>query len=905
VRESPVLRLEAVRAADVANVGCKAAGLGELIEAGFPVPEGICLTTAAFRRAMESHRDALSEILSGGVANDPPARRAAADTVSRALCGLAVPPPVASALGALLREVFANGAAVAVRSSATAEDRADVSFAGQYETILGVRGETAVLEAVLACWRSFFNPHALAARAAAGALTGDDAMAVLIQRMVDAECAGVCFTVDPIQNPPDRIVVNAAWGLGAGVVDGSVRADTARLRRDTFEVEERRVVEQPSRVALGPNGDLRTESVPDDYRRAACLPDSWLKRVAQFGLAAELRLGSPQDVEWAIAGGRVWILQSRPITALPKGWVPPPPFPVEWKDDAERRSAWELEPARTIAPERQDSMPLPMEHETEELFLAALGEAQVHNGGVFLDRGRISRRKVVNGRGYVGSASVGLHEGDLRARKAAGRDLGTRLCEQGITAWEYRAPEIIAATERLRAFDRSTDDGARLAEHLEDAFGVFRRHWFVHWAPAGLGSNTKPFDRALGKVAGVSEEEAREASLQVLEGDDNVFTRLLDEIYALACAARESPAAAELIAGGLGDDARILDRLAALSRESGAAEFRAKVDLFLEAYGERTGFGAGSNVSIATATWREDPAYVLALAAPYVDGNVEPPSALRDRANRERRARIEALCAACEDPEAVAELCRWLPLARRQRADLENHNHYIDQLSYGQLRTALLAAGRWLVSRGSVDQAEDVLWLSRTEIVTALRRSPGSDADPVPSSPSLADIVAERKAQWAAWSELRPPPILGTPEAALEPRPALKEEVSEDASPSEESHSLKGQSASPGRRRGRARIVPMSVRLPAIAPGEILIAENAGPTWTPLFPILGGLVLDGGSLLQHAATTAREYGIPAVINTESATRRISDGAWVTVDGTRGVVEWEMELDPCRHGSRPR
>jgi rifampicin phosphotransferase len=886
-----LVRLESVRGADVAVVGGKAAGLGALIEAGFPVPAGLCLTTAAFRLALQPHRDALGQILAAAEGNTPSTWQTAADAVAHALGGLAVPPPVAAALGPLLREVFGNEAAVAVRSSATAEDRAAASFSGQYQTVLGVRGEPALLEAVLACWRSFFTPHALAARAAAGALTGDEAMAVLIQRMVDAECAGVCFSVDPVQSPPDRIVVNAAWGLGAGVVEGSVRADTARLRRDTFEVEHRHVVQKPARVALDPSGGgLRTEPVPAERQRAACLPDSWLRRVAQFGLAAEQRLEIPQDVEWAIAGERVWILQSRPITALPPDWVPPP-FPVEWKDDAERRSAWELEPAS------RDAVPLPMEHETEDLYLAALGEAVVHNGGVFSDRDRLPRRKVVNGRGYVSSAAADLHEGDRRARRRAGADLTARLREENTTMWEHKAPEIIAATERLRAFDRSTDDGGRLAEHLEDAFGVFRRHWFVHWAPAGLGAGTRPFDRALAKVAGVSEAEARAASLQVLEGDENLFTRLLDEIYALAGTARGTPAVAELICssggpenGGYG----VLGKRLAELPEDTASAFRAKLEAFLERYGERTGVGAGSPRGIAVPTWREEIGSVLALATPYIAdaAGVRPPSVLRDRANRERQDRIEALCRACQDPEAVAELRRWLPLARRQRADLENHNHYLDQLSYGQLRTALLAAGRWLVARGSVGQAEDVLWLSREQIVMALRRSPGSGSDAAPPSPSLADVVAARQAQRAAWSELRPPPLLGTPEAELSPRPAWEDEVSEDVSSPAASHSLKGQAASTGRRRGRARVVPLSVRLPAIAPGEVLVAENAGPNWTPLFPILAGLVLDEGSLLQHAATTAREYGLPAVINTQSATRHILDGEWVTVDGSRGIVELE-------------
>jgi pyruvate,water dikinase len=152
--------------------------------------------------------------------------------------------------------------------------------------------------------------------------------------------------------------------------------------------------------------------------------------------------------------------------------------------------------------------------------------------------------------------------------------------------------------------------------------------------------------------------------------------------------------------------------------------------------------------------------------------------------------------------------------------------------------------------------------------------------------------VAERKTQHGAWSLCVPPPLLGTPRARLDDRPPLKDEVTAESL--DDGRRIRGQAASPGVRRGRARIVAGSVLMPSLTPGEILVAENAGPVWTPLFPILGGIVLDDGAVTQHAATTAREYGIPAVMQTRNATQRIPDGAWVTIDGLAGTVEIEEE-----------
>ena len=322
-----VLPLGAVGRDDVAHVGAKATRLGLLGAEGFPVPAGFCVTTAAWDRALGVYREQLGTVLAAHDPRDAAGAQATADALAPLLARLAVPPEVARAVREALATLAPGPAALAVRSSARAEDGAGASFAGQYTTVLGVRDAPAVLDAVLTCWRSFFSATALATRAAAGAAARDDAMAVLVQHLVDAECAGVCLTVDPVRRRRDVVVIDAAWGLGTGVVDGSVASDILRLRRHTLAPEERRVVDKAEQWTLDPAGGVRRMAVPVERRRAACLPRPWWECVARMGLAAEWLFGRAQDVEWAIADRQVWLLQSRPITGLDPAIALVPPFP--------------------------------------------------------------------------------------------------------------------------------------------------------------------------------------------------------------------------------------------------------------------------------------------------------------------------------------------------------------------------------------------------------------------------------------------------------------------------------------------------------------------------------------------------------------------------------------------------
>jgi pyruvate,water dikinase len=463
--------------------------------------------------------------------------------------------------------------------------------------------------------------------------------------------------------------------------------------------------------------------------------------------------------------------------------------------------------------------------------------------------------------------------------------------------------------ERLRAFDREMADGLALADHLAQAQAVVRYCMAIH--PRILFRPREAFFAAFSAVSGLAGQEAETAAYQLLDNEESKLTRLVDRLYELAQVAQGEIAITDLIQT-MPDDV-----MAQLSVLPEAAEFRTKLADLLAEYGERMGHGYGSEMTVLTPTWHEEPERVLYLVRAYLSVD-EAPAVVRGRLRQARDEQVAALCAAwgeegatsASSVQAWAEFQRQLAYARRSMVGLEDHNHLIEQVAGGQLRLAIMAAARWLVGQGVLAAADDVFWLRFGEIEGALRgeerRARGEGRGGRGKSEERrakgeggrargedgrfwGEVVAGRRAEWARWAELVPPPILGIPEAVLPPRPPLGDEVNvgEDG---EESGRLIGLGASPGQVEGPALVMLKGYLPPEMETGTILVAQNAGPLWTPYFPQLGGLVLEEGSLGQHAAATAREYGIPAVINCRHATQMIADGEWVRVDGTRGTVE---------------
>jgi len=295
--------------ADVALVGGKSAHLGDLTQAGFPVPPGFAVTASAFEAVVQRHVD---ELLAGIDTEDVAALERKAEHVRAVVESLDVPQEIAAAVADGYRGL-GDGLAVAVRSSAVAEDAADASFAGMQSTYLWLRGADDVLAGVRRCWASYFNAEALAYRAQRGGAAG---MSVAVQAMVDARVAGVMFTLNPVTGDPASIAIDASYGLGVTVVGGDVTPDSYLFSKVTRELVRTAIGAKEVECVAGPEGaGTVAREVEAERRGRPCLEPNEVARLAELGRSVERHYGRPQDIEWAIdRSGEIQLLQARPET---------------------------------------------------------------------------------------------------------------------------------------------------------------------------------------------------------------------------------------------------------------------------------------------------------------------------------------------------------------------------------------------------------------------------------------------------------------------------------------------------------------------------------------------------------------------------------------------------------------
>ena len=813
-------------------IGRKAAALGQLIETGFPIPNSICITTDAFY--------------------------AAAVQASGELC-------LPEGLLETLSDMLSMNEPLAVRSSAVQEDLPEVSLAGRYTTCLNVTGAAALEQAIHDIWRSYIT---------APVAGNDTGMAVLIQPLLDAECAGVCFTVDPVRLRPDHLLVASGWGLGAGVVSGSIPTDTLRLRRLNLRVEEISVADKHTAMRPAAMGGVTHASVSTELRTIPCLPDDWLHRIGEYGLVVEQVFGTPQDIEWAVADGQVWILQSRPVTTLPVEIREAVRYPIAWENAEEPRHYWWLQGARDSA----GAPLLPAELDFMRLSLKGGQDAVYYGGGT-----QTRWRKAVNGRMYMTAADAPHSGGHARVYGAALKGRYQRLREQDVTPWEYWGQEVIDATNRLAAFDAREADGNVLADYLEDAVATATRHWMEHTMGPGRPIWDTELLNAYARLTGQPPDDLASEIPFLLSGIETIQTRLIETLYDLAYMAREFPEEAKAIVLNKAQGSSTLPRM---------ESFAIVLQRLLAEYGDRLCYQKIPDYPVELPlTWREAPEHVWGMISAYLPRAHQGGLSLREIRIQARNAgdqRVESLCTAAiqagTSPDLVADFLRKLAYARRNAYSLDEHNHYIDQLSEGQFVQALLHAGRWLAACGSLPAPFDIFWLNTNEILTALRES---------SKIGLDEIIAERRAQFTKWQALLPPACLGLPAPQLPERPANLRKLSDLSTASVDlpANALTGEPASRGHVVGRARIITGDTLPADIVPGDILVAPFASPVLIPLLPAVAAVVLDYGGPGDHFAITAREFGLPAVSGTLHATRLIPDGAQMTIDANSGLITW--------------
>lgn len=859
---SLVVRLDQQAAADL--IGSKAAGLQRLMRDGQRVPPGFVVTTAAYRRA------------AGGVAAD---RRDSADawTLPPALGGA-----IATAYERLAEPSDAGQPAVAVRSSATLEDLPDAAFAGLYATGTGVRGVDEVLSWVRRCWASLYDPAAVAYRREHGFAEERAAMAVIVQRLIPAEVAGVVFTVDPVSGQRDRVVLNAAWGLGASVVDGLVEPDTFVVERNDLRIVSRTIGDKATRAGTTPSAPRA--AVPAEQRRQPTLDDPTIIAIAERALRAEALWKQPVDVEWALANGRVWLLQCRPATGVAGAAATEsqpaaaesdeaPPFEVVWPTPDAARYHWKLS-QRQGPPEAWR----PLEQDISSRF----GRGRLHAARI---KGQESYDETIWGQGYRYSRTVKNTESqEERTRREREFQAAVDACtERGDTYYQAVVePEVLARNAKLDDVDLAALAPEQLADHLAKTAAMLERHWTLHWL-WGRGGPRERFEAVYKELTG---DEREDIPKKLLAGIPNKFTETVDGLIALAHTLQAGPALRQAIESE--QPAAFLARLPTLP---GGDRFREQFDEFLARWGLRSGMGFGTNRSPDLVCWREDPSLVIAILRRYVGQDLERITAPQRRTADERAALLaKTMDVIGADPARRERFTFWYTAAQRAARNFEDHNYDIDSVSYALVHLAVVACGERLTTGGALADSQDIWMLHLAEVGTALRELPWSPAE----RRDWRALVAARRAEHQWQRTLRPPPTIGAPPSAEDKQERQPEQPDDSEQPtltSEEEARLlvRGKAGSAGVATGRVRLIPRTVAVPDVAPGEILVSNNAGPIWTPVFPTVAAIVLDEGALFQHAMGAAREYGIPGVLQTKEATTMLEEGQLVTVDGDRGLV----------------
>ena len=889
-----VLGLELTNAGMVARVGGKAANLGETIGAGLPVPPGFCLTTDAYRNAVgPAGLDGVHSALAATGTNDLEALAGLAARARELILGVEIPPEIAAAV----RESYAalgTDVPVAVRSSATAEDLPFASFAGQQDTYLNVVGADAVLAAVRQCWASLWTDRAVTYRATHGISPSTVALAVVVQKMVDAAVAGVLFTANPVTGRRHEAVIDASPGLGEAVVSGAVNPDHFVVDTESKKILERRPGDKGIAIRPVPGGGTERVTLAPDS--APSLTDVQVRALAALGSRVERHYSSPQDIEWAIDGAdKLWLTQSRPITTL---YPLPDPRP-----DLPEREGTRVYLCFSLA--QGLTRPLtPMGTAGLKLIASSVARAAgfdvpvPRNGPApFRQAGQrlfFDLTPVV--RSSVGRAIVPRVFDVMEARSAAvlrGLFADPRFSVTLRTPWrlvrhvgpvaaKIRIPEtLLRALFRPEAALRRVDGlGERLraalvvpasataAERLNHAERILGEELFPI-VPAVLPLPALGF-ALLGIAGKLSGQGAVPGALQpVLRGlPNNVTTEMDLALWQLATDIRAHAGAAAAFEESSPPE---------LARRYRAGELPAVVQSGLAGFLGRYGHRAVAEIDLGMPRWSDDPGHILGVLANYL--KLDDPALAPDRqfanAAREAEDRIERLAAAAGSRGGPAgrlraRLVRGALKRTRLFAGLRELPKYHLVEGLGSVRQQLSAVGAELAAAGRIAEADDIFFLDFAEAHRGL------------AGASMRAVVAERREAYEAeLGRRRIPRVLlsdGTEPEALQTR----------GGPGAGAGVLSGTPASAGTVTAKARVIldPHGARL---EPGEILVAPSTDPGWTPLFLTAGGLVMEMGGPNSHGAVVAREYGIPAVVGVPDATSAISTGQVITLDGGAGTV----------------
>ncbi|MCZ4248757.1 phosphoenolpyruvate synthase [Bacillus amyloliquefaciens] len=845
-------------------VGGKGLHLGELSKIqGIQVPEGFCVTTAGYRKAIEQNEtlQSLLNQLTMLKVEDRDQIGKISRKIRQIIMEAEIPSDVVEAVSHYLSR-FGEEHAYAVRSSATAEDLPHASFAGQQDTYLNIIGVDAILQHISKCWASLFTDRAVIYRMQNGFGHSQVYLSVIIQRMVFPQASGILFTADPITSNRKVLSIDAGFGLGEALVSGLVSADCYKVRDG--QIFDKRIETKKLAIYGRKEGGTETQQIDPDQQKTQTLTDEQILQLSRIGRQIEAYFGQPQDIEWCLARDTFYIVQSRPITTL---------YPVPEATDQENHVY--------ISVGHQQMMTDPIKPLGLSFWLLTTS-APMHKAGgrLFVDVTHHlvspdSREVLLNGMGQhdplLKDALMTIIErrdfikspdktapnpfrgnADMLAQVENDPTIVSNLIKRSQTSIEELKQNI------------TTKSGADLFEFiLEDIGQQLKKILFDPKSSAVIRAAMNASSWINEKMnEWLGEKNAADMLSQSVPG--NITSEMGLALLDVADVIRPYPEIIDYLQQ-VKDD-HFMDELL---KFEGGQETRDAIDDYLNKYGMR----CVGEIDITRTRWSEKPAALIPMILNNINNSVPNASHRkfeqgRQEALKKEQELLDRLKQLPDGEQKAKETKRMISIIR-------NFSGFREYPKYGMVsryfvyKQALLKEAEQLVEAGVIHEKEDIYYLTFEELHEVVR-----------ANKLDYQIISKRKNEYKLYEKLSPPRVI-TSDGEIITGKYKRENLPAGA--------IAGLPVSSGVIEGRARVI-LNMEDADLEEGDILVTSFTDPSWTPLFVSIKGLVTEVGGLMTHGAVIAREYGLPAVVGVENATRLIKDGQRIRVHGTEGCIE---------------
>ncbi|PFN18852.1 phosphoenolpyruvate synthase [Bacillus cereus] len=862
-----VLDFQEIENTQLLLVGGKGLNLGELTNIqGIQVPEGFCVTTVGYEKAIEQNEEfqTLLQQLTKLKMEERAQIGEMSKKIREVIMAVEIPTDVVEAVAHYLSR-FGNEHAYAVRSSATAEDLPYASFAGQQDTYLNIIGEEAILQHIKKCWGSLFTERAVTYRMQNGFEHNQVSICVVIQKMVFPEASGILFTADPITSNRKVLSIDASFGLGEALVSGLVSADNYKVKED--EIVEKVIATKKLAIYGRKEGGTERKKIAPNKQKVQTLTEQQILQLARIGRQIEAYFGCPQDIEWCLVDDTIYIVQSRPITTL---------YPIPEVNDGENHVY--------ISVGHQQMMTDAMKPLGLSFFLLTTSAPMRKAGGrLFVDATQrlaspASRDYLINTLGksdpLIRDALTTVVERDNFITLLPD-DEKEKSVDKGVPPASTQ-PEIendpAIVTELIKNSEASLEElkqnmqlksGVDVLDFILEDIQQLKKVLFnpqsIAVIMAGMNASTwinEKMEQWLG------EKNAADTLSQSVQ--NNVTSEMGLALMDVADVIRPYKEVITYLQH-VEDDSFLNE----LVQFKGGEEARDAILTFLNKYGMR----CSGEIDITKTRWSEKPTTII----PMILNNI------RDfEYGASKRKFEEGLQEALKKEEELVDRLQHLSggkqkveETKRMIRNIRNFIGYREYPKYGMInryfiyKQALLKEAEKLVQSGVIREVDDIYYLTFEEL-----------HEVVCTNKLDYELIQKQKNDYKLYEKLTPPRIM-TSDGEIITGKYKRENLPADA--------IVGLPVSSGVVEGRARVI-LNMEEANLEEGDILVTAFTDPGWTPLFVSIKGLVTEVGGLMTHGAVIAREYGLPAVVGVENATKLIKDGQRIRVHGTEGYIE---------------